>query len=135
MPPIKIIRIPILPFGMVNAHLIISEAGSILVDAGLPDSEHKIERVLARYGLTLHSIKLIIVTHAHVDHAGSAARLRELSGAPILAHRGDADFYSRKTPMTFARRAGSAGCFLRRRCRTSLMSALSRTSCWEARTR
>ena len=78
MSPIKIIRIPILPFGMVNAHLIITEAGCILVDAGLPDSEHKIERVLARYGLTLHSIKLIIVTHAHVDHAGSAARLRVL---------------------------------------------------------
>src|SRR5262250_2747324 len=31
----KIIRIPILPFGMVNAHLIITEAGCILVDAGL----------------------------------------------------------------------------------------------------
>ena len=101
MPPSKIIRIPILPFGMVNAHLIISEAGCILVDAGVPDSEHKIERVLARHGLALQNIKLIIVTHAHPDHAGSAARLRELSGAPILAHRDDADFYSRRAPMTF----------------------------------
>ena len=101
MPPIKIIRIPILPFGMVNAHLIISEGGCILVDAGIPGSEHKIERVLARYGLALHNIKLIIVTHAHVDHAGSAACLRELSGAPILAHQDDADFYSRRVPMTF----------------------------------
>jgi glyoxylase-like metal-dependent hydrolase (beta-lactamase superfamily II) len=98
MPPIKIIRIPILPFGMVNAHLIISEAGCILVDAGIPGSEHKIERVLARYGLALHNIKLIIVTHAHPDHAGSAARLRELSDAPILAHRDDADFYSGRAP-------------------------------------
>jgi len=53
MSPIKIIRIPILPFGMVNAHLITGEAGSILVDAGIPDSEHKIERVLARYGLAI----------------------------------------------------------------------------------
>jgi glyoxylase-like metal-dependent hydrolase (beta-lactamase superfamily II) len=41
------------------------------------------------------------VTHAHTDHAGSAARLRQLSGAPILAHKDDADFYSRKEPMTF----------------------------------
>jgi hydroxyacylglutathione hydrolase len=101
MPRIKIIRIAILPFGMVNAHLIISEAGCILVDAGLPDSEHKIERVLARYGLALDNIKLIIVAHAHVDHAGSAARLRELSVALILAHRDDADFYSGRAPMTF----------------------------------
>jgi hydroxyacylglutathione hydrolase len=101
MPPIKIVRIPILPLGMVNAHAIISERGCILVDAGLPGSEHKIARVLARYGLSLQNIKLIVVTHAHVDHAGSAARLRELSGAPILAHWNDVAFYSRKTPMTF----------------------------------
>jgi glyoxylase-like metal-dependent hydrolase (beta-lactamase superfamily II) len=97
----EIIRIPILPLGMVNAHLIKSEGGCILVDAGIPGSEGKISRVLAEHGLTVDDIKLIIVTHAHTDHAGSAARLRALSGAPILAHEGDADFYRRAAPMTF----------------------------------
>ena len=101
MLPVKIVRIPILPLGMVNAHLIVGEAGCVLVDAGLPGSERKIERVLARHGLALRDIKLIVITHAHVDHAGGAARLRELSGAPVLAHRDDADFYSRRAPMTF----------------------------------
>ncbi len=97
----EIIRIPILPLGIVNAHLVRSPAGCILVDAGIPGSERKIGRVLANHGLSFRDIKLIIVTHAHTDHAGSAARLRDLSKAPILAHRDDADFYSRKTPMTF----------------------------------
>lgn len=97
----QIITIPILPFGMVNAHLIRSEAGCILIDTGIPGSEHKIGKALAQHGLSFRDIKLIVVTHAHTDHAGSAARLRELSGAPILAHRDDADFYSRKEPMTF----------------------------------
>ena len=101
MMPTEITRIPILPFNIVNAHLIRSDAGCVLVDAGVPGSERKIERVLARQGLGLRDIKLIIVTHAHTDHAGSAARLRALSGAPILAHRDDADFYSRKAPMTY----------------------------------
>jgi glyoxylase-like metal-dependent hydrolase (beta-lactamase superfamily II) len=101
MLPVKIVRIPILPLGIVNAHLIVGEASCILVDAGLPGSERKIERVLALHGLALRDIKLIVVTHAHVDHAGGAARLRELSGAPILAHRDDVDFYSRRAPMTF----------------------------------
>jgi glyoxylase-like metal-dependent hydrolase (beta-lactamase superfamily II) len=101
MPPNEIIRIPILPFNMVNAHLIRSDAGCILVDAGIPGSERRIARVLDRHGLSFQDIKLIIVTHAHTDHAGSAARLRDLSGAPILAHRDDADFYSRKVPMTY----------------------------------
>ena len=35
----QIIRIPILPFGMVNAHLIRREGGCILVDARIPGSE------------------------------------------------------------------------------------------------
>lgn len=97
----EIVRIPILPFGMGNAHLISSETGCILVDAGIPGSGRKIAKVLAQRGLSFRDIKLIIVTHAHTDHAGSAARLRQLSGAPILAHKDDADFYSRKEPMTF----------------------------------
>lgn len=97
----EVIRIPILPLGMVNAHLIRSPAGCILVDAGIPGSERKIGRALTACGLSFRDIKLIIVTHAHTDHAGSAARLRDLSGAPILAHKDDADFYSRKEPMTF----------------------------------
>lgn len=96
-----IIRIPILPFGMVNAHLIRSVAGCILVDAGIPGSEHKIGRVLAQQGLAFADIKLIVITHAHTDHAGSAARLRLLSGAPIMAHEADADFYNRRRLMTF----------------------------------
>jgi len=97
----EIIRIPILPLGMVNAHLIRSAAGCILVDAGIPGSEGKIGKLLSRHGLSFQDIKLIIVTHAHTDHAGSAAGLRQLSGAPILAHQDDADFYNRKRPMTF----------------------------------
>ena len=86
----QIIRIPILPFGMVNAHLIRGEGGCILVDAGIPGSETKIERMLARHGLSFKDIKLIVVTHAHVDHAGSAHAIRELSRAPIVAHVDDA---------------------------------------------
>jgi glyoxylase-like metal-dependent hydrolase (beta-lactamase superfamily II) len=101
MLPTQIIRIPILPLGMVNAHLIKSESGCVLVDAGIPGSERKIERALSQHGLSFRDIKLIVVTHAHTDHAGSAARLRQLSGAPILAHQDDADFYSRRRPMTY----------------------------------
>lgn len=96
-----IIKIPILPFGLVNCHLIISAKGCILVDAGLPGSEAKIERVLKKHSRGYRDINLIVITHAHVDHAGSAARLRELSGAPILAHAGDLDYYEQRKKMTF----------------------------------
>jgi hydroxyacylglutathione hydrolase len=111
----QIIRIPILPFGMVNAHLIIQGGSCVLVDTGLPGSERKVERVLARHGLGLRDLRLIVVTHAHVDHAGSAARLRELSGAPILAHRDDAEFYSRRAQMEFCPTGWFGRLFLRTR--------------------
>lgn len=101
MTELKIVRVPILPFHMANAYLLLGDDGCVLVDTGLPGSETKVERVLAREGRSLEDIKLIVVTHAHIDHAGSAARIRELSGAPILAHRGDLDHYRREVPMTF----------------------------------
>ena len=113
MSPTEIIRIPVLPLKTVNAHLIRSEAGCILVDAGIPGSERRIARALARLGLSFPDIKLIVVTHAHTDHAGSAKRLRDLSGAPILAHADDADFYSRKEPMTFCPTSGVGSIFLK----------------------
>lgn len=112
-----IIRIPILPLGMVNAFLVRSASACILVDTGLPGSEHKIERALRRNGLGWRDIRLIVITHAHVDHAGSAARLRELSGAPIVAHAGDLPHYRREVPMTFC----PSGWFGRAFQRTGLM--------------
>ncbi|MBB3112517.1 glyoxylase-like metal-dependent hydrolase (beta-lactamase superfamily II) [Paenibacillus phyllosphaerae] len=101
MNEVKIVRIPILPMHMVNAHLLIGPDGCVLVDAGVPGSERKIGRALAKEKMTFKDVKLIVITHAHVDHAGSAARLRELTGAPILAHEGDAKHYSREEEMTF----------------------------------
>lgn len=97
----QILRVPILPFRMVNAHIIKTDDCCIVVDAGIPGSEHKIGKVLAQNGMSYSDIKLIVITHAHTDHAGSAARLRSLSGAPIMAHQGDMDYYTRKKPMTF----------------------------------
>lgn len=101
MAALKIIRIPILPFRMVNCFLIQGVEGCILVDTGLPGSESKIKKALKKCGLSFKDIKLIVITHAHVDHAGSATRLRELSGAPIVAHEGDLKHYTREVPMTF----------------------------------
>lgn len=115
MPAPRILRVPILPLGLVNAHLIFGEEGTILVDTGLPGSEARIERALRREGRSLRSLTLIVVTHAHVDHAGSAARLRERSGAPIVAHAGDVLHLRRELPMTFCPTGWFGRLFLRTR--------------------
>lgn len=96
-----VLPVSILPFGMVNAFIVPSEGGCILVDAGLPDSLPKFERALESLGRTLSDVRLIVVTHGHIDHAGCAAALREKSGAPIVAHADEIPFLSGQKAMTF----------------------------------
>ena len=61
----------------------------VLVDAGMPGSEHQI---LQRINQFNHSdLKIILITHAHVDHYGSAAALRNITGAKIAVHSADAE--------------------------------------------
>ncbi|WP_279388595.1 MBL fold metallo-hydrolase [Acidipila rosea] len=86
---------------MANAHLVIGNQGCVLIDAGLPGSATKIERALSSQGLSFRDIEAIVITHAHVDHAGGAAELRERSRAPIIAHEEDLPHYKREVPMTF----------------------------------
>lgn len=117
MTPLQVIRIPILPFGLVNSHLLVGDGGCILVDAGLPGTEAKVEKTLTKHGYTFKDIKLIVVTHAHVDHAGNAFTLRELTKAPIVAHVNDVKYFSRDVPMTFC----PTGWFGRLFLRTKLM--------------
>jgi glyoxylase-like metal-dependent hydrolase (beta-lactamase superfamily II) len=71
-----------------NAYLVMG-ARPILVDTGWPGSPPWIESALAERGVALSSLALIVLTHGHGDHAGGASRLRQLSGAKVLAHQGD----------------------------------------------
>ena len=113
MTSVRIVRVPILPFGMVNCHLLIGPHGCVLVDTGLPGSHRKIQRALQAQGRGLKDIRLIVVTHAHLDHAGAAARVRELSGAPIVAHAGDLAHYEQREPMTYCATGWFSALFFR----------------------
>jgi len=113
MSSLRVVRVPILPLGMVNCHLLLGPQGCVLVDAGLPGSAPKVRRVLRQHGLDYADIKLIVITHAHIDHAGAARKLGQLSGAPIVAHAGDLDYYQQKKPMTFCTTDWFSRLFLR----------------------
>ncbi len=97
----RIVRVSILPLSIVNAHLLIGASGCVLIDAGLPGSTAKFERALSKQGLSFKDVRAIVVTHAHVDHAGGAAELRERTRAPIIAHEDDLRYYKREKPMKF----------------------------------
>lgn len=76
--------------GMVKAFLIRGERSAILVDTGFRGSAGRILRAAARAGVEPESIALILLTHGHSDHFGSAAALRERTGAPVAVHPLDA---------------------------------------------
>lgn len=77
-----------LPLGGSNAYLLETAKGVTLIDAGLPLSEETILARLTQIGRT--DLRLIFITHAHVDHYGSAAALRRTTGAAIAVHHADA---------------------------------------------
>lgn len=60
----------------------------VLVDAGLRGEEGRIMASIA--GLNHRHLDLIYITHGHLDHYGSAAAVRRLTGAPIAIHKADA---------------------------------------------
>ena len=72
-----------------NVYLVRDE-GAILVDGGMPGDAGSILRALAALGVRPEEIRLIVITHGHVDHAGSAAALSAATGAPIALHQDDA---------------------------------------------
>lgn len=80
-----------IPAGPVNAYLI-RGSRPVLVDTGLPGSGPGIIAALEKDGIHPRDLSLIIITHAHIDHSGSAAFLKEATGAPLLVHAADAEY-------------------------------------------
>ncbi len=51
---------------------------AIVIDPG--DEIEAVTRILDRHSLRVESI---VITHAHIDHIGGAAKLKKLTAAPI----------------------------------------------------
>jgi glyoxylase-like metal-dependent hydrolase (beta-lactamase superfamily II) len=74
---------------LVNWYLIEAGDRCTVVDAGNPHQYGQLAAALASIGRTLADIEAIILTHAHGDHLGSSAQIRDESGAGVMVHRDD----------------------------------------------
>lgn len=71
-----------------NAWAIAAGAGIVLVDTGMhePGSITHLERALEHVNLRIEHVRLVVVTHAHSDHAGQAMTVAERAGCEVWMH-------------------------------------------------
>ncbi len=78
----------VMPVGMLgcNCSVLGDEVSreAIVIDPG--DEISKILDIIHRNSLT---VKMIVITHAHIDHIGGAEKLRAATGAPVYMHEAD----------------------------------------------
>jgi glyoxylase-like metal-dependent hydrolase (beta-lactamase superfamily II) len=82
------LQIHTITIGAFNRYLV-GDEGWILIDAGIPYTAGRVERTLAWLGVDPREVRLILLTHGHIDHAGSASALQRLTGASVAIHERD----------------------------------------------
>jgi glyoxylase-like metal-dependent hydrolase (beta-lactamase superfamily II) len=75
---------------IVAVHLIVTDDGITVIDAGLPGHWRELKAELATLGRSVDDIRGVVLTHGDVDHIGFAERLRRDHGVPVYVHEADA---------------------------------------------
>jgi metallo-beta-lactamase class B len=103
--PVEPFRIagPLYYVGMANVTslLITTRQGLILIDGAFQESAGRILENVRKLGFKPEDIRILLSTHAHIDHAGGLAEIKARTGArlyagaadvPLLARGGKGDF-------------------------------------------
>lgn len=79
----------------ITSFLIATPEGHILLDSGFEETVPIIRGNLKKLGFKIGDVKILINSHAHYDHAGGLATLKELTGARLAASEKDAALLAR----------------------------------------
>jgi glyoxylase-like metal-dependent hydrolase (beta-lactamase superfamily II) len=73
-----------------TVYVVDTSDGLVMIDSGLEAEYDKLTQGMARLGLDLSRLKMILLTHVHGDHTMGARRLRRETGAKIYIGQEDA---------------------------------------------
>jgi metallo-beta-lactamase class B len=65
-------------------YLIATPAGHILIDGAMPGTEGTIEASIEKLGFKTEDIRILLITHAHIDHVGTLAQFKKKTGAAFM---------------------------------------------------
>jgi len=80
------VRIHPVQLGFDRGYILQAADGAIMIDAGMPKQTGRFLKALKRLSLRPGDIRLIVLTHGHWDHIGSAGEIKKLTGAPVALH-------------------------------------------------
>lgn len=70
----------------VNWLLVADDSGVMLIDAGYPGDRVEVLASLRQLGYEAADVRAILLTHAHIDHLGSAIWFAKTHGTPVYCH-------------------------------------------------
>ncbi len=77
--------------GVARCYVIRAE-GTILIDGGAPKKAKNFMKGIETLSIKPEDIQLIVITHGHWDHIGSAKEIKGITGAKIALHRNEKDW-------------------------------------------
>jgi metallo-beta-lactamase class B len=93
------------------AFLITTPQGHILINSNLATSPQQIRKSVEQLGFRFTDIKILLISHAHIDHCAGSALIKQLTGAkymvmdadvPAIEDGGKSDFqYGNSKDMSF----------------------------------
>jgi metallo-beta-lactamase class B len=73
----------------IAVYVIKTSQGLILMDTAMPQSTGTIKDSITKLGFKVADIKMILNSHAHIDHTGGFAELKKETGAQLVAGERD----------------------------------------------
>jgi metallo-beta-lactamase class B len=91
-------------------YLLTTPQGHILVNSNFEFSIPQIQKSIEDLGFKFSDVKILLINHAHIDHCGGSAKIKDLSGAkymvmdadvPQVEDGGRSDFHSGNNALSF----------------------------------